>query len=433
MASPAPTPLRALRYLGLAVAALLALIVVLSILLVVFVRGQVLESQVRQRVLPVVSERLGREVSFEDVEGYVLPSPHVRVRGLRVAGRTDTPLFVAETVEARLRVWPLLMSRGKKMVLSQLRFESPQANLVRLPSGEWDLPRPPPSKRRIEVDLEDVVLDRGRLQWVERGDPVFTVEDLTARASFVDSALAFRTLRGRAYGATFDGDGSRIDLAADPLRWNLDASVEDIVLESLPLRADPLRGELATSLALEGEDLASTRMMRSASGTAAVRARDLIWRSLDLTGAITQSLAGLLEGAGLPIARPPSPGETVLGSWERNLTVRDGWVEFEEPLEFDAPVGETRIGGRWSLDARLDLEAQTGLEAEYVRTLTRGELEPDAPVPIRYRIRGNVSRPRVEQVDASAFLPLLAEEGAKRLREGLEKLIPPFGTGTTEP
>lgn len=433
MASPSSAPARALRLLGIALLVFVAILVVLALLLVLFVQSDAMEAQVRQRVLPAVSARLDREVVFDDLEAAVLPRPRVRVRGLRVAGRTEVPIFVAETVEARLRIWPLITSRGRRMVLDQLRFESAQANLVRLSSGQWDLPRlPPEERRRMDVDLENIAVVDAELRWIERGRTVFTLEDLDALASYVASTLVVRSLGAEAYGAEIDGGGSRLDLAAEPVRWVLDASIADVAFEDLPLRAEALVGRLGASLDLAGEDLGTPRMLRSATGQASVRARDLVWRTLDLPGAIAQSLTGLFEEAGLPTAQPATPGETRLGDWDRRFSVRKGWVEIEEPLEIDAPMGRTRLGGRWSLTANLDLEAQTALEPEYVRVLTRNELRPDEPVPIRYRIRGTVARPRLEDLDPSAFLPLLAEEGGRRIRRELEKLIPPFGTGTTD-
>lgn len=434
MAIAATLPLRALKILGIALAAFLILLLLLAILLVLFIRSDALEAQVREHVLPRISDRLGREVSVEALEAHILPSPFVRIGGLRVGGRSAIPLLETETIEARLRVWPLLRSRGRHMVLDHLNFDTMRANLVRLPSGAWDIPRPPPSERKIDLDLEDIALTRGMVRVMNsRGEVLVEVQDVSARANYVDGALAFDTLLAEAYGATIDAGGSRIDLGAEPMQWRLDTEVEDLLLQSLPTKREALLGELALVLDLEGEDVDPERMRGTASGIGRLDANDLVWRTFDLSDAIAQSLRGILGKAGLPIDPPLSSGQTRLGSWERSMRVQNGWVAFEEPLEVDSPVGKSRFGGRWSLDARLDIEAVSFLEEEYVRTITRGELRPDEPIPLRYRIRGSFAQPRIEDLDVSAFLPFLAEEGARRLREGLERLLPPFGTGTPPP
>lgn len=427
----ASLPSRALRVLAILVGVGVALILLLLLLLVVFVRSDAFEAQVREHVLPMVSERLGREVTVESVEGAVLPSPRVRIGGLRVAGRADIPTFTSESIEAGLRIWPLITSRGRRMVLDRLRFEGPTANLVRLPSGEWDIPRPPPSKRRVEVDLEDVAFSEGSLNLLDAGgQPLLEIESISGGGSFIASALEFRTLTARAYGADIDAGGSRFDLGAEPMLWKLDSSVEDLQLQNLPSRVDPLRGSLGFSLAVSGEDVMPAEMGRTATGSGEVRARDLVWQSLDLRRGLAQSLGGLLEEAGLPITTQLAPTETSLGRLDRTVTIRNGWIQVDEPVRFDSPAGASQIGGRWRLGGELDLEGQTQLDEEFVSTLTQEELTPDAPVPIRYRIRGSFANPRIESVDASAFLPLLAEEGARRLRRGLERLLPPLGTET---
>lgn len=429
---PSPSS-RLLRILGIALAGVVGFILILALLLVLFVRSSFFEAQVREHVLPEVSERLGREVTVESVRGAVLPRPRVRIGGLRVAGRSATPVFVAREVDATFRIWPLVTSRGRRMVLDRLHFDSPTANLVRLPSGSWDVPRPPPSERRIEVALDNVTVSEGRFLVVdaEGARPLFQVEDLDAAASFVDSVLAFRSLDAEAYGASLDGSGSRFDAAAEPMAWELAAAVEDLNLEELPLRARPMVGTLALSLALEGKDVLPARMGRTATGRGTFESRGLVWRSLDLQGAIASELGALLRQAGLPVERGLGTGETRLGDLRRSVTVEEGWVNLEEPLEVDAPMGRTRIGGRWRLGMQLDLTGQTDLEEDFVAELTQGELRPEAPVPLRYRIRGTFARPRLEAVDASAFLPLLVEEGADRLRRELEKILPPIGTTPT--
>lgn len=427
----AATP-RPLLVFAIVIGVCAGLIILMMLLLALFVRSEAFEAQVKESVLPMVSERLGREVKVSDIKGRVLPSPRVRVTGVRVTGRTDIPTFTCNSIEAGLRIWPLLTSRGRRIVLDRLDFKAPTTNLVRLASGEWDLPHPPPSKRRVEFDLEDIRFSEGSFNlFGPGGRPLLGIASISGSASFIASAFELRTLQGEAYGARFDAGGSRIDLGSEPILWSFEAAVDDLLLEDLPSRIQPLSGNLDFQVDLAGEDLRPNRVGRTATGAGAFQADKLVWRTLDLGRAIAESLGGLLEEAGLavvPYGRPPA--ETSLGRLERSVRIRNGWVELEEPVRFDSPAGRSRIGGRWRLGSQLDLEAQTQLRPEFVSTLTQGELVPDEPVPIRYRIRGSFADPRIEQIDASAFLPLLAEEGARRLRRGLERILPPLGTET---
>lgn len=429
MATVAPTA-RLLRILAIFVGTILVLLLLVALLLVLFVRSELFEEQVRERVLPEVSERLGREVTVESVRGQVLPRPGVHLRGLRVAGQTATPFLVAEDVEARISIWPLLASRGRRMVLSRLHVESPTVHLVRLPSGAWDIPRTTPSARKIETALENITVSKGRFRVLDARGPrtLFEVGDLDAAASFVNSVLAFRSLEAEAYGASLDGGGTQVYAGSEPIAWDLDAAVEGLDLEALPLARSPLGGTLAFTLNLAGRDVVPARMGRTATGKGLVESQDLVWRSLDLQGALARELGSLLRRAGLPAQKPAGAGETRLGDLRRSVTVEQGWVRLEEPVEIDAPMGRTRLGGRWRLGMELDLSGQTDLTPDFVSTLTRNEVRPDSAVPIRYRIRGTFARPRLEDVDASAFLPVLMEEGADRLRRELEKILPPFGT-----
>jgi len=428
MATVAPTA-RLLRILAIFLGTIVALLLLSGLALVLLVRSDLFEQQVRQRVLPEVSQRLGREVTVESVRGRVLPRPGVDIQGLRVAGQTQTPILVVEGVDARLAAWPLIASRGRRMVLRRLHVENPTVHLVRLPSGNWDIPRPPPSKRKIEMALENITVSGGHFRVVDARGPrtLFEMEDLDAAASFVDSVLAFRSLDAEAYGASLEARGSRLDAGAEPIAWDLEAAVEGLDLEALPVRRSPLAGTLAFALNLAGQDVLPARMGRTATGRGSIESRDLVWRALDLQGALASELGSLFRQVGLPV-QPPAGGETRLGDLRRSVTVEQGWVRLEEPVELDAPMGRTRLGGRWRLGTELDLSAQTDLTPEFVSELTRGELRPNSAVPVRYRIRGTFARPRLEDVDASAFLPVLMEEGADRLRRELEKILPPFGT-----
>lgn len=421
----------------LAAAALL--LVVLLVLLLLLVRSDHFETVVRQQVLPRVSERLGREVTVEGVDARVLPRPAVELRGLRMASLGGPPILASETTTARLRIWPLLTSRGRHLVLDSLRFADTEVNLIRRPGGAWDLPRPAPPEEKRLVDLERVVLDRGSIyvRMTPNAEPSFEVADLRAAASYVAGTLSFRDLRADVYGADLRGDGSKIELGQPALPWVLALALDGLTLGDLPTATDPFQGTLGFAADAEGSGVAPQQLASTANGSGTLQGEDLVWTSLDLEGLLWRELAGWFGRVGIPTEAPPQRGPTTLGDLRTRFTVRDGWIQLDRPIQFPSPAGETTVGGRVRLDLDLDLEAKTQVKPDLIAALTRGELRPDEPVPLAYRIRGTFRRPTLAQVDPSALLPLIGDEATDRLKReierGLEKVLPPLGTTPAPP
>ena len=88
---------RLLRTLLLVLGAVAAIVVLGIAALLVFVKTDAIEARVRDRILPQLSERIGREVTVGPIDVSVLPVPTARLEELRVAGISEQPLLAAES------------------------------------------------------------------------------------------------------------------------------------------------------------------------------------------------------------------------------------------------------------------------------------------------------------------------------------------------
>lgn len=433
---PAPSRVGKIVLYVLAAAALL--LIALVVFLLLFIRTDAFETVVRDRVLPKVSERIGRQVTVQSIDARVLPRPQVLLQGLQVASRGGPPILRSETVAARLRLWPLITSRGQHLILDSLHFVDTEVHLIRRPGGQWDLPRPAPRERKIEVDLERVTLQRGNVHVLPAPDAAsaFDLANLQATASFLQGKLAFRELTADVYGGSLRGGGSSIDLSRPTLPWVLDVGLQGLDLGALPLRGEPLAGRVSFGAKAAARGVLPSQIGETANGTGDLRTHELSWRSLDLDMALQREVSGWLRKVGVPAAAlEEAQKATGLGDLRANVLIQDGWMRLAEPIAFPTRVGQTTVGGRIRTDLQLDLSATTQVDPARIASWTQGELRPDAPVPLTYAIRGTFTHPTIASVDPTALLPLLGEEAGKRLqegiREGLRKVLPPLGSGAT--
>lgn len=133
----AQTPRRTRRHVWWIVLAV-ALLALMAAIVFVVVNPSAIAQRVTDRVLPQLSERLGRQVSVERVEVDLIPRPRARVLGVQVAGGEGEPPFVAaEKATATLRLWPLIRSMGDQIEVESVELQGPELTLVRRANGEW--------------------------------------------------------------------------------------------------------------------------------------------------------------------------------------------------------------------------------------------------------------------------------------------------------
>ncbi|WP_242395437.1 AsmA family protein [Anaeromyxobacter oryzisoli] len=134
----ADRPWRLARRIGLVVGALAGALVLLLIALVLLVDSGAVTRRVTELVLPRASAALGRDVTVRGARLGVLPHPHVRFDGLRVAGRPGEPaLAEAEALDVEVGFWPLLLSRGREVDIRAVSLVRLTVNVVRAADGSW--------------------------------------------------------------------------------------------------------------------------------------------------------------------------------------------------------------------------------------------------------------------------------------------------------
>lgn len=180
-----------MRVLGGLVAGLVVLFVLGAGAAVLFIDSDAVENQVRARWLPVVSERLGTEVTVGGVSVDLFPRPSVDLRALRVAGPGEWPLLETKRATARLAWWPLIRSLGREVQVSKVQLEEPVLRLERQKDGAWSfepilerLEQAPASERALVVDL--LSLKEGRIRVIDHeaqgGTAEFFAEHIEVKA-----------------------------------------------------------------------------------------------------------------------------------------------------------------------------------------------------------------------------------------------------------
>ena len=172
---------RILRTLLVIVGALVGLVVLAVVALVAFVNTDAIAARVRDRVVPQLSERIGREVRVGAVDANVLP-PSVRIDDVWVQGVGDQPIVDVDHTVAKLDVWTLIKSLGKDVRLRSIELHGVQANVVRLPNGTWSYqPIVDRLKRTKEpaagggtqrqVSIDRATIDRGTVRVIDLTAP----------------------------------------------------------------------------------------------------------------------------------------------------------------------------------------------------------------------------------------------------------------------
>lgn len=240
MDRPANQPHRRPWIRRLAVAAAVAVgILVLGILvLLLLVDEDAIAARLQERNLPLLSQRIGREVRAGPVDVTLLPIPSAVLDGLEVEGSFERPLLAARTVRVRLDLWPLIRSLGKEVRFGKVELEGVEANLIRLADGSWGFD---PILERLEAAeaaepeggggtgrsfaVAELAVSDGTLRWIDRAAP---------------GGIATAELRGIDATARNLGPGL-------PLELELHAALQSEEPNlSATLRIDPLPLELAT-------------------------------------------------------------------------------------------------------------------------------------------------------------------------------------------
>ncbi|MGQ0663392.1 MAG: AsmA family protein [Pseudomonadota bacterium] len=174
----------------------------------------------------LVREATGYELAIEGrVDGGLLPSPHLRAAGLRIAGppgASAPDLLGVKELEIALAWTPLLAGR---LEVARLRLREPDLRLE--DAGDERRARPPPGESMGSLRLDDIAVENGRVQWRNpRSGNVETIERLNARLSAATLAGPWRGSGEAAFGGftlAFDlALGSRAAGPAMPVTLGLE-------------------------------------------------------------------------------------------------------------------------------------------------------------------------------------------------------------------
>jgi len=138
---PARRKHRKLRTIGIVLGGLVTLLIIAVAGAALLVDSSAVAAQVKNRVLPQLSERIGRQVEVETIDVSIFPVPNAELGGIRVEGVGDRPLLASESARARLDLWPLITSLGKEIRFESVELQGTEVNLVRFRDGTWDYER----------------------------------------------------------------------------------------------------------------------------------------------------------------------------------------------------------------------------------------------------------------------------------------------------
>ncbi|BDG02908.1 AsmA family protein [Anaeromyxobacter oryzae] len=318
-------PSRLARRIGLGVGALAGALVLFLATLVLLVDSGSVTRRVTELILPRASAALGRDVTVRGARLGVLPHPHVRFDGLRIAGRPGEPaLAEAEALDVEVGLWPLLLSLGREVDIRAVSLVRPTVNVVRAADGSWSFdglgaraagaappsPEPTGSGRETVVAVGELRIEDGTIRVVDR----------SAGAEAAAVALTRLDLRASGIGA---GQPLSLRFAAALAGdvQNLHADLEVSALSAAARTAGADRAAVEGSLRLSGLPLERIRALLpgalghivragKASLDATVTTADGAWRfdghgdlaDLSLRG---QPASGHFRAAAaLPLARP---------------------------------------------------------------------------------------------------------------------------------
>jgi AsmA protein len=160
------------------IAGAFALLVILAVAFVLL-NASTIATKVKDRVLPEVSSRLGREVRVGDVHIDIWPPISVAFENVAVEGAANEPPIVQATrASTQLKLWPLITSRGNDIQIESVQLQSPQFNLVRRADGHWnyedltkggakEAQKPPQPSHEREIAVSSLNVTDGRVRVID--------------------------------------------------------------------------------------------------------------------------------------------------------------------------------------------------------------------------------------------------------------------------
>jgi AsmA protein len=249
--------------------------------------------------------------------------------------------------------------------------------------------------------------------------------DLEARLA--QGALTMRQLDFDAYGGRVDADGTRVELARDPLRYDVKARLRGVQAASLLDRwtklGSTLQGDLNSQIDVAGSGLGWEQMVQSVAGSLSLELLGGSFSGLNVVQSTVEPLQKALAVA--------APGRVDLG---RKLTtdfrrlagrfeLKNGALRLPEQMSLQTSAGTVHLGGRIGLDYDLDLDGAIDLTPDLIRRMTGGRVKPSQAVPLNFGLGCTLRRPCVQGLDVSRTVAQLTKNAAERAVKDATKRV----------
>lgn len=440
MTTPTTTPQRRKRrILGRILIAAVLLLLVGVLALPMLVSSERVTQQLTARVLPKISQKLGREVTLQGVVVDLFPRVEIALRGLEVAGGPGEPaLLRAETGKAHPKLWPLIRSFGSDVQIAGLVIDGVQVAVVKRPDGEWsyeDLGTTDPavsdggsSVAWVLSNLEIRHLDVKMIDRTEKPELVLSIPGLAVEADelgFERPVVARLTGRIGSSAQNLEGE-IRLDRLPEsfdglqPQQWpklsgeaTLDGMPLSVVRDYLPsgfhelVTGGAISAKLTFSSAPDGQWVAEGPATldqlalrgKPASGKVQLRAAFPPWNP-DAFSMQLDQLA--LQGPGIDLAGSATVGGTPLAV---GFDLTGSLLDVDALLAALPPQPEAGTGGSGveplvSDSARQGLNEVAATGTLRIKRVVRGKLEV-TDLDARTTLKGGVLR--FDQASASMF------------------------------
>ncbi|MGA9524570.1 MAG: AsmA family protein [Myxococcaceae bacterium] len=256
---------------------------------------------------------------------------------------------------------------------------------------------------------------------------------VTARGQLKDGQLLLEQGQANFYQGRVDLGGTRVNLTAPVPEWTLQARLQGVdvsnALSNLSGQASPLEGRVDASLSLDGKGADWNAIAPTLTGQGSLAMRDGVLTTTDMGAQLANGLAMGLQAVGRTgEAKSVSniPGKTPLGQLTSRFHVRNGWLQLDQPLAFEAPFGSARLDGRIGLTKQLDLRGQVALSQAFVASSLRAfNLPVRGPVELPVTVGGTLLAPSVgvsqPQQVASRLLRGEVDRRAQQLEQEVKR------------
>jgi hypothetical protein len=326
----------------------------------------------------------------------------------RVEFAVAGPLLDLETVLGPPQKGPERREKQEK--------QEKRGNQVVLPEGLRNQVADVEADGTIKVDR----LVNGRLE----------VRGLQAHAVLRNGQLELETARARLWQGTVDASGTRLNLNAARPEWNLRATLQGIdmgkAMAEISDEAPPLQGQVDSNLTVVGRGSSWEEVAPTVSGRGTVTLKGGVLTSVDLGGRVASGLAQGLHMVGMfgeAKEDGSAKGRTPLGNVTTSFTVRNGWLDLENPLSINSPFGAVNLKGRIGLSQQLDLHGRVSLSPPFLsKTLGAFRLHPRVAVGVPVAVGGTLDQPTVTLLKSKESASEVQEKGGQR--RGRRRLIP---------